>query len=385
MADKLLVICQPAFVSIHEDEIKEALPTANLDGPFHMASIAAFREGSIQDSISIDWRRALEQQERQFSEHLAPHLRTHNRMAFFGIAPIPLAVHLGSKLGTLHRIQEFQRCQFDALGESYHWRWSTTEVDSLSIATNGPQPTRRKGPLIFRVATRCPISVELTHAMVPNAVAEVDVSVSPTGIDVLRSAVHLDQLGNEVRAAIDRIRTEVPNCTEIHLFAAVPMAAAFRIGRLLAPTTAPCEVVTYQHFAGRYIPAIRIGETSTAVLRTPPYRPRDGSAGRRLTVTLLHAIHEATLRLGFDRKVLLGHAGGSFVAGLPERSTPEQQMLSDLQHLNGLSLSDQSVPLVDWLLTARHLARVHLDREIFEEALSALGVPTQGDQAENKP
>lgn len=85
----------------------------------------------------------------------------------------------------------------------------------------------------------------------------------------------------------------------------------------------------------------------------------------------IHELHAAVISVGLDRRALLSGIHAAFVASLPLSSSLSAQFLSDLAQLNSVEqLSDGSVPLLEWLRTAAHLAGPRKEGRVFEEASS---------------
>lgn len=102
----------------------------------------------------------------------------------------------------------------------------------------------------------------------------------------------------------------------------------------------------------------------------------------------INAIHTAAINLGLSssRTTLLGGLSPAFVATLPPGANPADQLLRDLQALNVIeALEDDSVPLIHWLTTARHLTSIRRESSVFKVALDKLAqkAAIKGVEAEN--
>ncbi len=97
----------------------------------------------------------------------------------------------------------------------------------------------------------------------------------------------------------------------------------------------------------------------------------------------IHELHAAVISVGLDRRALLSGIHAAFVASLPISSSPSAQILSDLAQLNSVEqLSDGSVPLLEWLRTAAHLAGPRKEGRVFEEASSLVALAARAKNVE---
>jgi hypothetical protein len=97
--------------------------------------------------------------------------------------------------------------------------------------------------------------------------AEVDVTLTNPELDALETRGALAEVVNAFNHALSRLKHLFPHLTTIHLFAAVPVGLAFRLGTRINPTIHR-EVVTYQYWAKGtpcYRPAIVLGESGGTV------------------------------------------------------------------------------------------------------------------------
>jgi len=104
---------------------------------------------------------------------------------------------------------------------------------------------------------------------------------------------------------------------------------------------------------------------------SPPPSPAPSIAMPLLSLEDLHALHAAAVgaRLAESRATLLAGIDAVFIASLPVRSSPSEQVLSDLDALSQTgALADGSVPLLAWLQNAAHLAGAQVQATVFARA-----------------
>lgn len=254
----VLIVTQPVIGVISDADTRAALDLRRpLAGRIDIAPLQQL--GTKLDVAN--WAELADRQALLVRTRIEPALRASPtpQLAYFGLAPVPLAIHLGTKL-SLASVTVFQR---DHKNES--WRWPAA-APTLAVRTTGlPTETRHDpGPVILRVAASAPIEPALTRRSMPDPLtqplAEIDVTLPAPDPDALRSEQDAIAVAAAVRQALDSVARHRPGTTAVHLFAAVPCGLALRIGMVMSPTTHP-PVQTYQYYRDadpNYRPALLI-------------------------------------------------------------------------------------------------------------------------------
>tara|TARA_B100000609_G_C17218019_1_gene437965 strand:+ start:91 stop:1128 length:1038 start_codon:yes stop_codon:yes gene_type:complete len=100
---------------------------------------------------------------------------------------------------------------------------------------------------------------------------------------------------------------------------------------------------------------------------------KENEMGQGLTQEDIHKIQRTALEAGLDRNALLSGISRGFVGSLPTQSTPNAQLLTDLNHMNDVDeLTDGTNPLQIWLQNAKHLSSSRKESQVFEESLRGL-------------
>ncbi|MGK3960054.1 SAVED domain-containing protein [Sorangium sp. So ce118] len=264
---RLLVVSHPVLALIGCDEIEDAISDSDRTSGWDHIEIAPMRI-QLGNSHEIDWAAALTAQERLFTERLRDEITSRKRLAYFGFAPIPLALHLGYRVERCIRVDVYQRHHFRR-----DWAWSLDEPavarPLLSPRTSLPEHgSKDAGPVVIRVSTSHPIAQADTAEVVPCSLAEVDVILTDPSEDALHTKGAVTEVVTAFSHALLRVKRLFPNVTAIHLFAAVPVSLAFQLGTQINPTIYQ-EVVTYQYWAKgspRYRQAIVLAEQCRAGL-----------------------------------------------------------------------------------------------------------------------
>ncbi|WP_438032114.1 SAVED domain-containing protein [Sorangium sp. So ce204] len=270
--NRLLVVSHPVLASIGRDQIEHAIPASARAGGWDHMEISPVR-AELGRLHELDWAAALAEQERLFAEQLRGEIAGRQRLAYFGFAPIPLAIHLGYRMTRSINVDVYQHNRF-----RFDWVWSSDDSApaapplKLHLPEHG---SRDEGPVVIRVSTSHRIPPAETAEVVASSVAEVDVMLAVPGEEALRTRSALTEVVAAFNEALSRVKSMFPRLTAIHLFAAVPVGLAFRLGAQINPTIYP-EVITYQYWrkgTPRYRQAIVLAERCRAALSEPCLDP----------------------------------------------------------------------------------------------------------------
>lgn len=257
----VLVIAQPALGVVTDAEIASALGRT----PVRRVDIAPLRQLGPKLDLP-DWPALADRQTEMAQSLVMSALRASPtpRIAYFGMAPIPLAVHLGSLLGGLVPVSVFQRSHRDG-----NWRWPDDHRTQKVWRKGLPLIARPDvGSVVLRVSSSVAIDPNLTREVVPNPLVEIDLALPDPSPDALRSEADVFEVSAAVQQALDEIAKSLPNASVVHLFAAVPGALALRIGLVINPNIHP-PIQTY-HFDRKLSPRYRPALLLNAVRTNPP-------------------------------------------------------------------------------------------------------------------
>lgn len=239
-----LIVKQPVHHGITNDEILLALTEEARQGDRSDVELDVM--AAAQRAIDTeDWSGAAMELIRQFTEKLKPVMeaRPGARLAYFGTAPIPLAMQLGSLVGSWAAIDTYLRHH-----EQGTWSWQeppSARASNLSVSGMPQEMVRAEGDAVIRVSTTIEVDARDTQAVVAEPLAEVDIKLEPTALDTVDSMDLLDRVAVAFRGALDAVSKFRPGAQTVHVFAAVPVGLAFRMGTRLSPTMHP-RVQTYQ-------------------------------------------------------------------------------------------------------------------------------------------
>ena len=220
----------------------------------------------MEAASTIDWVDARQRTEHALAERLRPVLEKSDgyHIAYFGAAPIPLAMLLGFRLGTWATVHPFQKRH-----DIPSWRWQRADK-TIDVKVEGVprDKVRVRGDISIRVATSHEIDLHDVRAVVPDAIAEISIQTDPIHTDALCSAADLEAVATEFVRALDAVIEHCPNALCVHVFVSVPVGMAFRLGACVSPTKHP-RVQTYQYIresSPKYLPAIVLQEDDDPTL-----------------------------------------------------------------------------------------------------------------------
>lgn len=198
---------------------------------------------------------------RMITDQLQAQLATHrhdgalNHLSVFGLAPIPLLVHLGRELGDKVDAQVYNLHR-DPKG----WRWP---CDARRFKEYRVRPAEAADgdatEVGLLVSVTSSVPREHVRKVLPEPAPLFELHADAPAIDVLRHPDELAAFSHAFRGVMERIHSETPRAERIHLFAGVPVACAVEMGRsLLAKRHAPIRVYDFHQTTGGFVSAIEI-------------------------------------------------------------------------------------------------------------------------------
>lgn len=179
------------------------------------------------------WESACKLLERKYNQSIVSILDEFPNAHFsiFPLAPMPLIMELGYKLGDKTRADIFQ---FSRTNDS--WKWNTEEK------TNDFHMDKQ----IVREGERVALVMSLTADIAATRIAEVYdadilyfIRADRFGVDCIQSPADLAAFWSAYQCACDDIKNTYPHVQEIGVFPAMPVSAAFEVGRRYMPGVYP--------------------------------------------------------------------------------------------------------------------------------------------------
>jgi hypothetical protein len=210
------------------------------------------QNGIEQDNTPQYWDQQSRQLEGSFNKLVTPLFDHDNVKDFsvFSFAPQPLLIKLGTLLSDKSSIKVFQYHRY-----SSSWRWgSSASVNEYLLL----EPSKAAGipALVFSLSGS--INKNDIIAILGTDCNIWEITVNAPFNDYLRTKELLSKFREITRYTIDKIK-QVHGCTLLHIFPAMPVAAAVEFGRLWMPKAdMPLIIYDYNIKTGGFIKAIEI-------------------------------------------------------------------------------------------------------------------------------
>jgi len=198
--------------------------------------------------LTADWTDLRRKQEHLFNTRVVTALEQNAQceVAYFGLAPVPLAIHLGYLTGRWRQSRVFQRNHHDR-----DWKWRATDLSLHGDMVNGlPQDVvYSDDDVVVRLSVTAKVDSKETAKVVSSVATAIDISVASPGEDNIKSVSDLEAIAAAFKGVLDRLTTHRPKARAIHVFAAVPCGLAYRLGTLISATQ-HAKIQTYQYIHG---------------------------------------------------------------------------------------------------------------------------------------
>jgi hypothetical protein len=260
----MLIVKQPVLVGIDDSEIKQALASSSV---VYEAIEVDTQQSALEAMATGEWARAGAELVRVFRERVQPRMKDKPAapLAYFGTAPIPLAMLLGHLVGSWTKVEPYVRHH-----ERKDWVWAEppSEEARVKLTCSSQETQLFAGDAILRVSTSFPVDPAHCRAVVAEPIIEVDVALDPTGLDAITSPRLMLALADSFLEGLTRIMHLRPRVDTVHVFASVPVGLAFLMGTRVTVTYHP-RIQTYYFNRNADPPNIRAIALQEAEGATP--------------------------------------------------------------------------------------------------------------------
>lgn len=191
-----------------------------------------------------EWSAAAEQQRLVVREAIEKSRDLLPRFAVFSLAPIALAAHLGFLFSDRLEVRAFQ---YDR--ERSEWTWpSSHDNESVQVSTTGiPSATVNAAcEVTLRLSVSARVPETDAKAAAPGAAHHVEIHVPEPSKTWLCSAARLQVTAKQIQETLAALRDRFPECTKVHVFAAVPTPVAIALGQAVNPRMDP-PIALYEY------------------------------------------------------------------------------------------------------------------------------------------
>ena len=176
-----------------------------------------------------------------------------DHLSIFAIAPIPLLVHLGSRLDDKTDTRLYQKHRDGDQG----WRWYVTAPihDFCTSAAGSATPATE----VVLVAS---LTAEIQKASLPDTLQglpyfEIQPEAGRLGPSLFSHPETLRNFANRWRTMLAEVERTCPGASKWHLVAASPLTAAIEMGRAFMRGAQPSTVV-YERQNVMYVPVVQV-------------------------------------------------------------------------------------------------------------------------------
>ncbi|MEQ1564789.1 MAG: SAVED domain-containing protein [Myxococcota bacterium] len=209
----------------------------------------------VPDGDGVSWKVGvgeIDEAARRVQEALVRGEAKH--VSVFALAPIPLLMHLGRRLGDLAPGEAFQRLRSPP---GWEWQPPTGAEPSFDVACLDPAPRSKDVCLVFSVSDD--VDADLVARSAPAAAPRYVFRVPEPRTDVVRTRDQVAAFRTRVREFLPRLRAEHGAEVTIHVFPALPNSLAVEFGRVLLPKADPrVEVYDLNRDRGGWVHALTL-------------------------------------------------------------------------------------------------------------------------------
>lgn len=248
----LIILVHDVMGPIPEEEIIEVLPDEWTRLPRPTVHIAPEK---IQhgEAMNYHWRSMLIEQERIYKTEIKPLFDKHPdyQVLYFGLAPIPLAVHLGNLVTSFRNVKAYLKRQTEEEGDEKKpaWEWPKNKDAGDPLVTGLPKDKfNGEGHVVIRFGTRFEINAANTEEVVSHPTKEIEIYPPKTSNDLFGSFGQMAHYAGTFSNVMDAISSNLPEVRDIHLFAAIPVGLSFLIGQKINPNAH--ALVHVYHYTG---------------------------------------------------------------------------------------------------------------------------------------
>lgn len=182
-----------------------------------------------RDKDASFWRTELENLEVQFNEQLRPKFRKGeiNHLSVFAFAPMPLLIKLGTLINDILHAEIHQPVRNPKTWNLNH--------DSGVTTYHVVEPTDIHPVVALNISLSATVNNDRITSVLGDSCSIYTLTIDEPFNDFLKSKRQLRDFNIEVRLLFDLIKSKYNAQTPLHIFPAMPIAAAIELGRVWMP------------------------------------------------------------------------------------------------------------------------------------------------------
>lgn len=230
--------------------------------PIHYPAQSSAIDLGLTNSAGKDvnptfWSSEIENLETQFNDQLRPKLRTNqiNHISLFALAPMPLLVKLGTLLNDIQKIEIHQPTRNPRT-------WNLLDdQDQIQYLVNKPTASSKQS-VVLNISLSATITDDRITKVLGSDCSIYTLTIPFPSNDYLKNKVHLEDFSIIVRQLFNEIKAIHGQDAELHIFPAMPVAAAIEFGRIWMPKADMPLIIYDQNSAiGGFVKVIEIRHT----------------------------------------------------------------------------------------------------------------------------
>ncbi|MGL4879857.1 MAG: SAVED domain-containing protein, partial [Waterburya sp.] len=162
-------------------------------------------------------------------------------LSIFALAPIPLLIHFGYKIGDITPSDIYQKHR-----DSNSWKWQSSNPEFRYIVKKQPLPELNSKSVVLNLSLSGTIQAHEIKKVIQEPYHTYKVTIPNPDRDYLKSKDQLELFNLEMRSLLREIRDLHGGDCKIHLFPAIPASIAVSFGELLLPKSDPL-IYVYDH------------------------------------------------------------------------------------------------------------------------------------------
>jgi hypothetical protein len=220
------------------------------------------RTGSQRDRDAAFWAEHRRELDYEFGRQVREPLERGDlaHLSVFAIAPQPLLIHLGVRLGDITRVDTYQLHR-----EPAGWHWPTDGGAAVPFEVTAPDPARAEGAPALVLAVSATVTPDRITRVLGEDAAIWQVRVPEPNNDVVKTREMQADFRRVVRGVLDRIKAQHGHTMPVHVFPALPVSLAIEFGRARMPKAdAPWVLYDEQQSQGGFVPAFTLSAETDA-------------------------------------------------------------------------------------------------------------------------
>ncbi len=242
----LIILLHNGFTTIAVDEVLAALPQQWHSLHREVKEINYSELLELQKLYDTGYEQYALEHRRYFANDILPVLNAHPdyKVAYFGMAPIPLCIDFGHLFHNYRDIDIYQR--HHVTKQWYINLDSDLQVENKLEITGLPdQQQKGISDALIRLNISHNINPDDTYEILPNA-AEIDIQLAHAGEDAITSSKKMLEVGESIKEAFDELSNNRSGIETVHFFASIPCGVAFLAGTKISPNI-HSYIQTYQY------------------------------------------------------------------------------------------------------------------------------------------